>query len=225
MYIKIKKINLKRTLLDVDVHEKLRMKNMKTEKYGKILYSGTPIILSFFFIFYYIETKKIDFFLLIGFFSTIVLTAGIYFLRYRQKFPLEGKRGFYYYSLSVIIWLYVILELSPFGLCRNFLFDTIIGFFAWMSIFAFFFTTLLFFHLGETWNELTEGNVWKRTGLIDFNFSQMRAKYKIFYISCIALCLIGLFIVFLKISLFGIVLVNTTLFVLVMSFYLLNKKR
>jgi len=197
---------------------------MKTEKYGKILYSGTPIILSFFFIFYYIETKKIDFSLLIGFFSTIVLTAGIYFLRYGQKFPLKGKRGFYYYSLPVIVWLYMVLELSPFGLCRNFLFDTIIGFFVWVSIFGFFFWTLMILHVGETWNELTGENVWEKYGLTNFYFSQLETKYKLFYISCIALCIIG-FIIFWKINLFGIVLVNISMIIIVMSFYLLNKKR
>ena len=198
---------------------------MKMDIYGKILYGGTPIILFFFFIFYYIETKKIDFSLLIGFFSAIVLTVIIYFLRYGQMLILKSKRGFYYYSLSVIIWLYMVLELSPFGLCRNFLFDTIIGFFIWMSIFAFFFTTLLFFHLGETWKELTGEDIWKKTGLIDFNFSQMRTKYKIFYICSITLCIVGLLIVFLKINLFGIILVNISILTLVMLIYFLNKKR
>jgi len=196
---------------------------MKTEKYGKILYSGTPIILSFFFIFYYIETEKIDFRLVISFSSSIVLTIGIYLVKYAKKFPLKGKKEFYFYVFQTIVWLYIVLEISPFGLCRNSLFDTLGGFFIWISIAGFFFITLLYIHIAETWNELTGENIWKRTGLVGFTFSELETKYKLFYIFCIALCLIGLLLVFLKISLFGIVLVNITLFALVMSFYLLKK--
>lgn len=198
---------------------------MKTEKYGKILYGGTLIILSFFFIFYYTETEKIDFHLAISFSSSIVLTIGIYLVKYAKKFPLKSKKEFYFYVFQTIVWLYIVLEISPYGMCRNFLFDTVIGFFIWMSIFGFFFIALLYIHMVETWNELTGENIWERTGLVGFTFSELETKYKLFYIFCIALCLIGLLIVFLKISLFGIILVKISIFALVMSFYFLNKKR
>ena len=149
----------------MDVHESLVIK-MKKEKYGKILYGGTPIILSLFFIFYYIENKEINFIIVSSLLVAILLTLAMYFMRYAEKIPLRAKNWYYFYLFLSFIWIYYVLEKSPFGLSVNYLMDTMIGFFILASISGFFFIGLLFLHIVETWNELKGENIWKKWGLM-----------------------------------------------------------
>lgn len=135
------------------------------EKYGKIVYGGTPIIMFFFSILYWRETKKVDFIIISSFSWTIALTIAMYYIRYIKKVPLKNKNEFYYYLLLTICWAYVVLKLSPFEMCTSFLFETVIGFFVFATIGGFFFIALLFLHIVETWNELTGENIWEKHGL------------------------------------------------------------